>query len=198
MAPKSIPTVPNQQTAESEVVQLHEQHSASLFRYASSLADCPETARDAVQEAFLRFFVERSYGREIANPRAWLYQVLRNYISDRTNAASSQREVGGENVDAMVDGGQNPETLAQRSQIAREIAASLSARELECLQLRTEGLSYSEIGIALDLRTGTVGALLSRVHEKIRRRAGDDSSQAQALAEALNHLVRGGEICTQS
>ena len=56
---------------ESEVAAAYQQHAAGLLRYAGSLASNHEEARDAVQETFLRFFVERNYGRAIANPRAW-------------------------------------------------------------------------------------------------------------------------------
>jgi RNA polymerase sigma-70 factor (ECF subfamily) len=182
---------------ESEVVQAHEFHAAGLLRYALSIAD-HDAAHDAVQEAFLRYFVERRYGREIGNPRAWLYQVLRNYLHDRMTAAWTQREVPGENMERVADHGHDPEALVGQSQMAREIAACLSDRELECLQLRTEGLSYEEIGSAMDLRTGTVGALLSRAHEKIRRRASVDGETELRLAGAVYSLVHEGSVCIPS
>jgi RNA polymerase sigma-70 factor (ECF subfamily) len=182
-------------TIESEVVALHQQNAESLLRYAWSIADTEETARDAVQEAFLRYFVERSYGRDVVNPRAWLFQVLRNYLSDRMNSAPARREVPEENLDRHADPDGNPEILAEQWQMARDITASLSGRELECLQLRTEGLSYEEIAGALKLRTGTVGAILTRAYEKIRRRAQGDGASGPKLAAAVCRLVRGGERC---
>jgi RNA polymerase sigma-70 factor (ECF subfamily) len=183
---------------ETEVVSLHEQFADSLFRYASSIADDDDLAHDAVQETFLRYFIQRQYGREIANPRAWLYQVLRNYLRDRMGSASSKREVPGENLDRVAAEGHDPEALVERSQIAREIAACLSDRELECLQLRTEGLSYEEIGVAMEVRIGTVGAMLNRAHEKIRRRALVDGDPELGLARAIYHLVNEGRLCTQT
>ncbi len=182
---------------EDEVVELHTHYAASLLHYAGSIADTEETAHDAVQEAFLRYFVERRYGRAILNPRAWLFQVLRNYLSDRMNSASARREVRVENMDVHPDRGNDPEVLARQSQMARNIEANLSDRELDCLQLRTEGLSYGEIGDALELRIGTVGALLTRAYNKIRQRACDDSSLKQELAAAVCRVIRGGVACIQ-
>jgi len=180
---------------ESEVVALYEQHATSLCRYASLIADSAEAARDAVQETFLRYFVERRYGKEIANPRAWLYQVLRNYVWDRMTTAAAQREVPALNVDRVADERHDPEALAEKSRMAREIAASLSERELECLRLRTEGLSYQEIGSAMEVRIGTVGALLARAHDKIRRRAAVESGVEMNLAGAVYRLVYGDKMC---
>jgi RNA polymerase sigma-70 factor (ECF subfamily) len=183
---------------ELEIVRLHEQYSENLFRYANSIAEDDDLARDAVQETFLRYFIQRQYGREIANPRAWLYQVLRNYLRDRMSAAFTKREVAGENLDRVVSNGHDPEALVERSQTAQEIAACLSDRELECLQLRTEGLSYEEIGVVMDVRIGTVGAMLSRAHEKIRRRVVVDGDPELGLARAIYHLVNEGRLCTQT
>jgi RNA polymerase sigma-70 factor (ECF subfamily) len=196
MAESSVSMAAATLQLEGEVVCLHEQFADNLLRYASSIADSDDLANDAVQETFLRYFIQRQYGREISNPRAWLYQVLRNYLRDRAAAASTKREVPGENLDRLAADGNDPETLVERSQTAREIAACLSDRELECLQLRTEGLSYEEIGIAMEVRIGTVGAMLNRAHEKIRRRAFVDGDPELGLARAICHLVNEGRLIT--
>ena len=142
-----------------------------------------------MQEAFLRYFIESSYGRDIKNPRAWLYQVLRNDLTDRINSASAKREVAAEHIDQVPSDGHDPEMSVERSQTAREFAASLSGRELECLRLRTEGLSYEEIGFAMGVRTGTVGALLARGPEKIRKRAESRGGPDLHLAAAVCYLA---------
>ena len=196
MASLSCPPSPSS-PIEAEVVGLHEQFAAHLFRYAHSVTDDEDLARDAVQETFLRYFIQRQYGRTIENARAWLYQVMRNYIRDRMNAPAAKREVGGENLDSVISEAHTPEALVEHSQTAQQLAACLSDRELECLQLRTEGLSYEEIGVAMDVRIGTVGAMLSRAHEKIRRRAFAGELHLN-LARAIYHLVHEGRQCTQT
>ena len=184
-----------QKQLEREVVSLYDEYALVLFRYAASIADSEESARDAVQETFLRYFVERRYGREIVNPRAWLYQVLRNYLCDRMTTAAAQREIPAVNVDHVPDDKSDPEAMAEKSQMAQVIASSLSQRELECLQLRTEGLSYEEIGSAMAVRIGTVGALLARAHEKIRRRVELDGGRNMNLAGAVYQLVNNQKAC---
>ena len=157
-------------TVERETAAAYHEYGAALLRYASLLIGNPEEARDAVQEIFMRFFVERRFGRVIENPRAWLYHVLRNYLLDRMKASPQRREVQGGDMQAVpAEKQDNPEEILQNSQAAREIAASLSNREFVCLTLRGEGLSYAEIAEAMSIRSGTVGALLARAHNKLKR-----------------------------
>jgi RNA polymerase sigma factor (sigma-70 family) len=181
---------------ENEINLLHQQYFAELLRYAHCIGNCEAAAADAVQEAFLRYFIERSYGREIKNPRAWLYQVLKNYMSDRFQSGAARREVKVEYLDQIATLSDDPERLVQNTQTARDIAASLSRRELQCLRLRTEGLSYSEIGQAMAVRQGTVSALLARAYEKLRKRAGAEGSSLQLMVAGLWYLAREGQPCT--
>ena len=189
------PAVPVlRRSLEDEVASIHTEHAAALLRYARSITGCPETAWEGVQEAFLRYFVERSYGREIRYPKAWLFEVLRNYLRDRASARSVQYEIPIEIVDSRPDQSPSPELLVGGIQAAQQIAESLSGRELECLLLRSEGLSYGEIGVAMQVRIGTVGALLARAHEKIRRVAGADSG-GPVIAAAMLHLIEDRPAC---
>jgi DNA-directed RNA polymerase specialized sigma24 family protein len=58
--------------SEAEIVQLYAEHAANLKRHAANIVRCDDLAGDAVQETFMRYFAERSFGRAIAHPRAWL------------------------------------------------------------------------------------------------------------------------------
>lgn len=180
---------------EREISQVYREHASGLLRYARTVAKDAEEARDAVQEAFLRYCMERRYGRLIESPRAWLFQVLRNHLLTKWNSAAEAREVVSERLDAIPGERVDPEALASRLQRAREIREQLTPRELECLRLRAEGLSYAEIGQVLEIRTGTVGAMLSRVTEKLRWPPGRDGTIGLGTAEAVHCLFLGGTAC---
>jgi RNA polymerase sigma-70 factor (ECF subfamily) len=187
----------HQVLVEAEVLLLYEEHAPALTRYAAGFAHSDDLARDAVQETFLRYFVERTYGRVIEYPRAWLYQVTRHYLLDRMSAASASREVGAEGIEKITDPTSGPERMVERSQMAQEIDALLSPRERECLGLRSEGFSYIEIAGVMGLATGTVGALLARAHTKIRHARGVAGTEALDVAGALHHLFHGVNYCRQ-
>jgi len=175
---------------EREVAEAYRQYASAVLSCARPLALDVEEARDAVQESFLRYFMERRYGRHIEHPRAWLIRVACNYLLGRRRSAAVAREdaVEVERVAALAD---DPEALATLSQRAREIRARLSGREWDCLRLRAEGLSYAEIGERLGVRQGTIGALLSRVHEKLRWPPGRDGIIGVGTAKAVHFLFLG-------
>jgi RNA polymerase sigma-70 factor (ECF subfamily) len=177
--------------AERETVAAYHEYGSTLLRYAVQLAGGHDLAQDAVQEVFLRYFTERRYGRPIENPRAWLYQVLRNYVLDRFKAAPAQREIPTD-LDNLADERRyDPEEAIERTQAARQLESALTPREFDCLVLRGEGFSYAEIAATMKIRPGTVGALLTRVQHKLRRATGlDGSGGLGCAARALLSLTQ--------
>ena len=159
---------------EQEVAGLYEKEGSGLLRYAKALAANRETAHDALQEAFFRFFLCRSAGQQIRSPKGWLFRVTRNYILDQKKAGS-RNEVGMESLRNLPGPAERTETggASELLQGLRQIG--LSPREMECVRLRIEDLRYEEIASVLGLSAGTVGALLARAHGKIRKAA--DSGQ---------------------
>jgi RNA polymerase sigma-70 factor (ECF subfamily) len=180
-----------------EVERLHEECCAELLAYAFSISRSADASRDAVQEAFLRYCVERTYGRSIHHPRAWLYRVVRNYLLDRMEAASVKHEVDQEEAADLPDHNHGPEEMLRCAQMADQLQSILSHREMECLGLRAEGLTYEEIGEVLGVRPGTVSAFLTRVHKKLRCAAAAGRECQAATIDALHLLLgRGGGYST--
>jgi RNA polymerase sigma factor (sigma-70 family) len=180
---------------EREIGELHRAYAGALRHFAFTFTADEELCQDAVQEAFLRYFVERRYGRSIANPRAWLYRAVRNYELDHLKGAAVRREVAVERAERLFAQQRDPEAMAERSETAREIVAAMTDRELECLRLRAEGLSDREIGEALVVSCGTVGAVLSRVQAKLRNLGGPGRAWtfAGAVKGGVKVSHRGGE-----
>jgi RNA polymerase sigma-70 factor (ECF subfamily) len=154
---------------EQELVRLHNEQAAGLFRYAVSLTQDCGHAQDAVQEVFLRYFVARTEGQRFSNAKAWLFRVLRNLLIDVNRASQRRFEVDIDEVRESPDRRQDLDTHLHDRETLRQLSAALAPRELECVRLRAEGLHYDEIADVLAVRSGTVGALLTRAHAKIRR-----------------------------
>jgi RNA polymerase sigma-70 factor, ECF subfamily len=166
---RSPVSTPPAEGIEQEIAHLYEREAAGLLRYAAALADCPETAHDALQEAFFRFFLCRSAGQRIRSPRGWLFRVARNYVLD-VKRAGSRVEAGADclrNLPAPGRPAPGGDSIFDRLHGLPDLG--LSPREMECVRLRTQDLRYEEIARVMGLQTGTVGALLARAHGKIRR-----------------------------
>ena len=178
---------------EQEVAGLYAEHAVRLLGYAETITRNRDTGRDAVQEVFLRYFAERRYGNRVENPRAWLYRVLHNHLLDRLDRAAMKYEVSAEGADEVLDECVDAETRLEQNQTAQQIASRLTPRELDCLRLRVEGLSYQEIAQVLGIRPGTVGALLPRVYAKLREVAAEGIFLSEGTAGAIGLLLRGGQ-----
>ena len=171
-----------------EVADLYKLHAGELLRFAESLTRQGGLAHDAVQETFLRYFIERRYGRHIEKPRTWLYTVMRNYLQRRMGSPEERFSAQSGNVDSLASDDSDPEALVLRAEAARNIVAGLSNRERQCLDLRLDGLGYAEIAETLGVRPGTVGALLARVHAKVRCDA-EGGRTAAGTAGAVSWLA---------
>ena len=157
---------------EQEIVDLYERESSGILRYAGVVAGNQETAHDALQEAFFRFFLCRTAGQQIRSPKAWLFRVARNYVLDQKKAGS-RHEVGMESL-LNVPCPAHPETAAA-SPIYCEDCCKLASRpgRSNASASGRKDLRYEEIASVLGLQAGTVGALLARAHGKIRKAVGD-------------------------
>ncbi|MBM3744254.1 MAG: RNA polymerase sigma factor [Acidobacteria bacterium] len=153
---------------ERQLVEAYSAHAPGLLRYACLLTGETSLAEDLLQECFLRYFRVLSAGEQLRNLAAWLYRVTRNCHFARQRAGPAAREVALDSESCVLHRGPNPESLYQKRELARQALGRLAPRELECVRLRAEGLSYAEIAEVLNIRSGTVGALLSRAFQKCR------------------------------
>jgi RNA polymerase sigma-70 factor (ECF subfamily) len=154
---------------ERELVEAYHREAPGLLRYALFLTGRAPAAEDLLQECFLRYFRALAAGERIRTRTAWLYRVMRNCFLARQRGAAHRREVpiepGGADQERHSF---NPEGTYQRHELARQMLRRLAPRELECVRLRAEGLSYAEVAEVLGIRPGTVGALLSRALGRCR------------------------------
>ena len=170
------PSCAQDSALEQAVVELYRDHFEGLFRFAMTVTRDRALAEDAIQDAFLRYFVACREEQVIRNPVPWLYRVLRNRLLDHRRRISPDSLSGDGTPAEESDWTGSPEAAFRREEASLSLRASLSGRELECLQLRLEGLNYQEIAATLRIRTGTVGALLTRALKKTRKVLGLEGS----------------------
>jgi RNA polymerase sigma-70 factor (ECF subfamily) len=153
---------------EDTVILLYEKHASALLRYGQAICGDLEIARDAVQEAFLRYYIALREGTTSGEARGWLYSTTRNYILDRLKEYFVQN---GESLNAasqLAEDAHHPEVQILHREVDATAHSCLTPREFACLRLRSEGLKYREIARILEIETATVGVLLGRALRKIR------------------------------
>jgi len=156
---------------EREVLDLYNQHAGTVFRFAMAAAEDRELAQDAVQEAFLRYFVRRKEGFYTTNPKVWVFREARNHVlSARQAVECGEQDEGRSLIDAAMRRQPPGHAVLTPSHAAESLKHILTPRELDIVRLRAEGMSYQEIGEVLGITTGTVGGLLNRAVRKLRGR----------------------------
>jgi len=151
--------------AEAEVVARFEQHGTALYRFCHGMLGSRADAQDAVQETFLKLLEHLRRGGDHANVRAWLFAVAANACRDRLRRRRRWLPWRAELDVRSVEPADDTRDIAS----ARAALRRLSARDRMLLTLRAQGLSYREIGVAAGIRETSVGRLLARAVDRIKR-----------------------------
>ena len=155
---------------------------ARFHRVACGIIGDTELGRDAVQEAFARAIRRRGDYRGDGPLEGWLWRTVINVARDHCRMNKG-----------MIPVAECPELAdhpcsAQHESVedtVRKIVAGLPERQRLVLYLRYYvDMSYTDIGRALDIRTGTVSATLNAAHHTLRDALSVPGGEAHAHAAA--------------
>lgn len=141
-----------------------------LISHAKAITGDIESARDAVQETFLRLSRQDVAGLA---PRLapWLFFVCRNCALDHARKIVRFQEGPLEEETRSSDGLSPSGEVEQREEtsLLRRLVSELSPREQELVRLKFEaGLSYKEISEALRISVSNVGVQLHNAIQTLR------------------------------
>jgi len=140
---------------------LFRRHRHELVAFAGQYSG-DDMAEDLVQEAYLRFIQHADAGADIENPRAYLYTITRNLSADysRYGKIRARHAADGSEVETAADPQPGPEAATEAQLKWQRCLSALDRlpavyRHVLLLH-RFDGLTYAEIGKALNLPTRTV------------------------------------------
>lgn len=148
--------------------QALERYERPLVSYAKSITGEIESARDAVQETFLRLARQDFKAIE---PRLapWLFFVCRNCAIDHCRKIVRMAPVID---DAVPDPGRSPDENASASEDAehlRELVKKLPEKQREIVRLKFDaGLTYREIAEVMKMTANHVGVQLHNAIQTLR------------------------------
>lgn len=164
--------------------RLYDRHIDDIYRFVYLKVGQKETAQDLSSEVFLRLWKQANSQQMVKNPRGYLYKIARNLIADYFRGEHTNHP---DSLDRVVTfGDQTPSTLGEgvmtdagsaMRQIEAGADASLVLKHISCLKedfrdvllLRlVHGLSFDEIAVVLDKRTGTVRVIFHRAMKALR------------------------------
>lgn len=143
---------------DSRKLNLYLRHRAELIDYATPIVGDRMLAEDVVQDAWLRFSAAGSRdakSRLIRQPVGYLYRIVRNLALDISRRQTAENWIGEGNLpeipDIAVEAGQAIEGREKLKALHRALA-ELPERERTAFDMhRMQGLTYAEIGVALQI-----------------------------------------------
>jgi len=152
------------------VAELYKRHAPALHRRCASIVGSPDEARDLVQETFARYLSAKNQGDE-TSAFAVLYRIATNASIDRLRRrkTASEDELHAETHAA--DLGNEPRRINSLRDLAF-LTKGLSEEELTVAVLHhLDGYTQDGIAASLDLSRRTVGKILQRFEEHVKKRA---------------------------
>ncbi len=158
------------------------EHQTRVYNLALRMTGSPEDALDISQETFLKAWRTLGKFRGDCSLGSWLYRIASGLSIDLLRK-NKRRQT--EKIVSLDDPGEDgrplelpdlreePQVILEREenrQIVWECLEKLPEEQKQILILReVSGLSYEEIGAAMDLEPGTVKSRLFRAREKLAK-----------------------------
>jgi len=169
----------------SEILEAHERR---LLVYAARITGDIESARDVVQETFLKLIREDRTSLDGKLPQ-WLYTVCRHQAIDVKRKEGRMQTASEVDSLAASRGVSDPrvaadplDALQQREHASRAqvLVAALPGKQQEAIRLRfTHGLSYRQIADVMETTVNNVGVLIHTAMKSLRGKLGVEAEQGR-------------------
>jgi len=153
------------------VAELYKRHAPALHRRCTAICGNRDEASDLVQETFARYLSSKDKWDNHGSAFAVLYRIATNASIDRLRRRKTASE---DELDAEVhsgDLGSEPRRIDNLHDLAF-LTKGLSEEELTVAVLHhLDGYTQDGIAASLDLSRRTVGKILNRFEEHVKKRA---------------------------
>jgi len=146
--------------------------SEKLYRTAKSILLDEESAKDSVQDFYLKLWEKRESLHEVENTTAFALKVLRNLCLDKLRKKKEMDDISEELVETQ-HAASLQEMIEQKDMIRviKKIIDQLPELQRTIVRLRdVEGLEIKEIAYITSTSENAVTVNLSRARQKIRER----------------------------
>lgn len=170
------------ETAFAQLVLTYQDRLVGLF---TNMFRDPSLAEDLAQDVFLRIYRARAGYEPTAKFSTWVFQIAHNLANNSRRSKGRKKESQFSSGDsAAINAGPQESQVAEKSALmpvrqldkqelqdrVRDALETLSERQRMAVLLhRFEGMSYADIGAAMDLTPQAVKSLLSRARENLRQ-----------------------------
>ncbi|MEO5562372.1 MAG: RNA polymerase sigma-70 factor [Chitinophagaceae bacterium] len=149
------------------------QHEHRLYSLALRLTKSDQTAKDILQEVFLKLWDQRMHIHTINNIEAWLYKITENKVIDFLRKASADnrlKQVIWNNLQQITNESEQYLAAKEYNLIIQKAIDQLPPQRRLIYQLNREsGMNYREIADKLNISKHTAKNQLSTALQSVRR-----------------------------
>ena len=165
-----------------EVAELYKRHAPALHRRCVSILGNRDEALDLVQETFARYLATKDNWKDHGSAFAVLYRIATNASIDRLRRRKTASEDELHAEAHVGDLGNEPRRIDNLRDLAF-LTKGLSEEELTVAVLHhLDGYTQENIATSLDLSRRTVGKILNKFEEHVKKRAARSGFSPQARA----------------
>ena len=149
------------------LVELVEQHSALLYRFAFRLTGSATDAEDLTQQTFLSAHAKISQLRQPEHAKSWLCSILRNaYLKSRRSVSGRPFLLGDQHQELAVES--IPEGPFDSEDVQQALGDLPDDFKIPLVMFYFQEMSYREIAEELAIPVGTVMSRLARAKSSVR------------------------------
>lgn len=164
-----------------------DQHEAELRGFLRHRLATPADADDVLQEVFIKLLRQQAAFCRVEDPRAWLFQVARNALIDRSRSADEQRVFVELPEDLAEPGSDEIPAVDRLSQCLPRVLAELSAEDRLAITLcDIEGLTQQALAERLGLSLPGAKSRVQRARTRLRE---------QLVRACQVRFDDNGEVC---
>ncbi|MDP2820989.1 MAG: RNA polymerase sigma factor [bacterium] len=156
---------------EKEFNRAYFQYIGPIYRFFYLKTDSQEIAEDLASETFLRLWKTLSSGENINNPRAFLYKIARNLLTDFYRKKAQKTEISLDSAPEIIDSDNFQQRIINNSEIERIKKAMQGLKEeyqLVIIWHYLEDIPIKEIAEIMEKTEGNIRVLLHRALQALK------------------------------
>ena len=157
--------------------RIYDQYIEKIYRFVFLKVSLQEIAEDITSKVFLKLWESYKNGKEIKNPKAFLYKVARNLTIDYYREKDRTKVVSGDSIPEMIDIKADVHEFAVLNSDIEEIKLAITKLKKDYQDViiwhYLDDLSAQEIAEILEKPAGTVRVMIHRGLQMLREELGN-------------------------
>jgi len=153
---------------------IYNKYVDELFAYGIGFGFDRETLKDAIQDTFFKFYINKKKLNEVVHPKYYLFRMLKNRLLDIYKSTIKEDRLDIEELPFLIETSVFDNLIEKEDKVALEnevnsLLEILTDRQKEAVYLRfIQEMEYDEVADMLDMTSPAVRKLISRAIKRMR------------------------------